>query len=231
MKLSWLTRRNQTALFAVTPAQGSDEGSVTVTAIVFPIWKSSGLPSVTHFSGTFRKNGATINPIRGNPTIAPQRPTSAIDSFSKNRRRLISSGVSVNGADDESLRLVFMANFRDPTGKRCKKENNTDEPNNPGGSQSPKNEGDSHGKPSWEIGWVRQWRIGEHLPARRYRVRMLGSCLVVRHLTVPVAEMSASARAGPELQLHKSHTWEPTSAVRRSADLDRSLGPSCRGSC
>src|SRR6266567_4848810 len=119
MKLSWLTRRSQTPLFAVTPAQGSDEGSVTVTATVLPILKSSGLPIVTHFSGTFRKNGATMNPTNGTPTIAVQRPTSAMESFSKNRRRLISSGVSVNGADDESLRLVFMANFRDPNGKRC----------------------------------------------------------------------------------------------------------------
>jgi len=38
-----------------------------------------------------------------------------------------------------------MANFRDPTGKRCEEKNNTDEPNNPGGDQSPKDEGDSHG--------------------------------------------------------------------------------------
>ena len=30
-------RRSQTPLFAVTPAQGSDEGSVTVTATVLPI--------------------------------------------------------------------------------------------------------------------------------------------------------------------------------------------------
>jgi len=26
-----------------------------------------------------------------------------------------------------------MANFRDPTGKRCDEEDNTDQPNNPGG--------------------------------------------------------------------------------------------------
>src|SRR4029077_19658337 len=145
IKLSSVTRRSQTPLFAVTPAQGSDEGSVTVTATVFPIWKSSGLPIVTHFSGTFRKKGATMNPTRGNPTIALQRPMSAMESFSKNRRRLISSGVSVNGAGDDSLRLVFMANFRDPTGKRCDEENNTDEPNDPGGNQSPKDKCDSHG--------------------------------------------------------------------------------------
>ena len=53
-----------------------------------------------------------------------------------------------------------MANFRDPTGKRCDEEDNTDEQNNPGGDQSPEEKGDSHGQPGREIGWVRQWRIG-----------------------------------------------------------------------
>src|SRR4029077_17294306 len=124
MKLSWLTRRSQTALLAVTPAHGSDEGSVTVTATVLPIGKSSGLPSVTHSRGTFRKNGATMKPTNGTPTIAVQRPTRPIESFSKNRRRLISSGVSVTGADDDSVGLVFIANFRDPTGKRCDEKSN-----------------------------------------------------------------------------------------------------------
>jgi hypothetical protein len=38
-----------------------------------------------------------------------------------------------------------MANFGDPTGKRCDEESNADEPNNPGGDQSPKEKGDSHG--------------------------------------------------------------------------------------
>src|SRR5215470_8416299 len=132
MKLSSLTRRNQTPLFAVTPAHGNDEGSVTVTATVLPIWKSFDLPMVTHSRGTFRKKGATMNPTNGTPTIALQSPTRPIDSFSKNRRRLISSRVSV-GADDESVRLVFMANFRDPTGKRCEEEDDANEPNNPGG--------------------------------------------------------------------------------------------------
>src|SRR4029078_11284822 len=133
IKLSALTRRSQTPLFAVTPAQGSDEGSVTVTAIVLPIWKSSGLPSVTHFSGTFRNNGATMKPTNGTHTIAVHSPAKAMESFSKNRRRLISSGVSVNGADDDSVRFVSMANFGDPTGKRCDEESNTDQQNDPGG--------------------------------------------------------------------------------------------------
>src|SRR6266478_2071459 len=123
MKLSSLTRRSQIPLFAVTPAHGSDEGSVTVTA--------TGLPSVTHSRGTFRKNGATINPTNGTPTIAVQSPTRPMESFSRKRRLLISSAVSVGGTEDDSLRLVFMANFRNPTGQRCDEEDNTDQPNNP----------------------------------------------------------------------------------------------------
>src|SRR5258708_32274218 len=77
MKLSSLTRRSQTPLFAVTPAHGSDEGSVTVTATVLPIWKSSGLPSVTHFSAPFRKNGAPLRPPNGTPPLAGHEATTA----------------------------------------------------------------------------------------------------------------------------------------------------------
>src|SRR5437763_11971336 len=144
MKLSSVTRRSQTPLFAVTPAQGSDEGSVTVTATVFPIWKSSGLPIITHSRGIFRKKGATINLTSGTPTIAVHRPTSAMESFSRNRRRLISSVLSVSGADDDSVSFVSIANLRDPTGKRCDEEDNTDQPNDPDGDQSPEEKGDSH---------------------------------------------------------------------------------------
>src|SRR5262245_1100377 len=127
MKLSSVTRRSQTRLFAITPAQGSDDGSVTVTATVLPISKSSGLPIVTHFSGTFRKNGATMNPIKGTPTIALQRPINAIESFSKKRRRLISSGVSANGAVDDSVRLVFMTKFGDPASERRREQDEANE--------------------------------------------------------------------------------------------------------
>src|SRR5438094_9061154 len=109
MKLSSLTRRSQTPLFAVTPAQGSDEGSVAVTATVFPIWKSSGLPIVTHSRGMFRKNGATINPTNGSPTIAVQSPTRLLESLSRKRRLLLSLAVSFVGAEDDPLRLVFTA--------------------------------------------------------------------------------------------------------------------------
>src|SRR5258707_12359662 len=98
-----------------------------------------------------------MKPTTGTPTIAVQRPTRPIESFSKNRRRLISSGVSVSGADDDSVTFVSMANLRDPTGKRCDEEDNTDQPNDPDGDQSPEEKGDSHGKPSWEVGWTREW--------------------------------------------------------------------------
>jgi hypothetical protein len=99
------------------------------------------LPIVTHFSGGFRKKGATMNPTNGTPTIAVQRPTSAMESFSKKRRRLISSGVS----DDESVRLVFMANIGDPAGQRRREEDNADDENNPVADQTPKDKGNSHG--------------------------------------------------------------------------------------
>src|SRR5437016_10312581 len=56
---------------------------------------------------------------------------------------------------------------------------------------------------------------------------MLGGQLFVRHLISPFVApgTNASARAAPELRLHKSHTWEPTSAVRRSVGPGHLLGP------
>src|SRR5229473_7140888 len=62
---------------------------------------------------------------------------------------------------------------------------------------------------------------------------MLRGWLFVRHLIPPFVApgTNASARAGPKWQMRKSHTWEPTLAVRRSAGPDRSLGPNRRGSC
>jgi hypothetical protein len=86
-----------------------------------------------------------MNPTNGTPTIAVHTPTKAMESFSRNRRRLISSGVAASVADDDSVRLVFMANFRDPTGKRGEEEDNTNQPNDPSGDQPPKDKGDPHG--------------------------------------------------------------------------------------
>src|SRR4030095_12078823 len=155
MKMPSLTRRSQTALCDVTPAHGNGEGSRTVTATVLPTSKSSVLPIVTHLSGFFRKSGAMMKPTTGSPTIAVQTPTRAIDSFSKNPRRPISSGVSSNAAGD-SVGFVFMANFRDPTGQRGGEEGNADEQNDPGGDQSPKEKCHSHGQARREVGWSRE---------------------------------------------------------------------------
>ena len=74
-----------------------------------------------------------MNPTNGTPTIALQRPINAIESFSKKRRLLISSGVSANGAVDDSVRLVFMTKFGDPTSECCEKEDDANEPNHPRG--------------------------------------------------------------------------------------------------
>ena len=74
-----------------------------------------------------------MNPTNGTPTIALQRPINPIESFSKKRRRLISFGVSVDGAVDDSVRLVFMTKFGDPTGERGDKQDDTNEPNHPRG--------------------------------------------------------------------------------------------------
>jgi hypothetical protein len=53
-----------------------------------------------------------------------------------------------------------MANFSDPTRKRCNEKSNTDQQNNPGGDQPPEEKGDTHGQAGWEVRWVRQWYVG-----------------------------------------------------------------------
>jgi hypothetical protein len=68
-----------------------------------------------------------MNPTNGTPTIALQRPINAIETFSKKRRRLISSGVSVGGTDGDSVRLVFMTKFGDPASERRDEEGDADE--------------------------------------------------------------------------------------------------------
>ena len=68
-----------------------------------------------------------MNPIKGTPTIALQRPINAIEIFSKKRRRLISSGDSANGAVDDSVGLVFMTEFGDPAREGRDEEGDADE--------------------------------------------------------------------------------------------------------
>src|SRR5574338_1419536 len=94
MKSLSFTRRNHNAFLAVIPAHGSDEGSVIATLTVLPIWYSSILPSEIHLPVVLRKIGATTKPTIGIPRIAAHMRLSAMHSFSRNRLRLISSGVS-----------------------------------------------------------------------------------------------------------------------------------------
>src|SRR5215469_8355920 len=90
---SALSRRNHAALFAVMPAHGSGEGSAIGTSTVFPISKSSTLPTGIHSSGTLRNNGATTNPTIGTAIIIVHNPAQAIESPETKVRRDISSGV------------------------------------------------------------------------------------------------------------------------------------------
>src|SRR5438094_9335694 len=66
-------RRSHNALFAVMPAHGSDDGSLTITLTVFPTSKSAMLPTETHLPVVFRKIGATTKPTRGTPRIGEQK--------------------------------------------------------------------------------------------------------------------------------------------------------------
>src|SRR6516164_3270354 len=83
MNTSWLSRLSQAAPLAVMPAHGSGEGSGKGTVTVLPTSKSSILPTGTHDSVTFRKNGAITNPTSGTPKIAAQTPPRVIESLEK----------------------------------------------------------------------------------------------------------------------------------------------------
>src|SRR5690242_11789713 len=89
-----LSRRSHAALFEVMPAHGNGDGSAICTSTVFPISKSSTLPTGIHLSGTLRNNGATTKPTIGTAMIAAHTPPQAIESLVTKVRREISSGVA-----------------------------------------------------------------------------------------------------------------------------------------
>ena len=224
MKPASLSRRNQTAFFAVTPAQGNGEGSITVTLTVLPISKSLTLPRVTQFSGGLRNSGAIIKPTSGIPTTAAQKPARAIESFSKKRRRLISSGAST-GTKESSAMFSFMTNFCYPSSERCGEEDKTNNENDPRSDQAPKEKSSSHRQPCREISGMRQ-----RLRQQRFPIRMWIRYFV-RHEISPGSwrDPTASERAGPELPQDRSNTSEPTSAGRPLAGPYHSLAPIGRG--
>ncbi len=173
MKFCSSSRRSQAALFAEMPAQGSEEGSVMVTLTVLPISNSATLPSGSHWSGGLRKSGAITKPTSGTPRTAAQRPPRASDSFSKKRRRDISSGKGGTAPHFDSLGAIsFTANFGDPSGERGDKKSGSDGENDPRGNEAPKEEGGAHGHPGRKIIWPREMLVREQLPAfvRLFRV-------------------------------------------------------------
>src|SRR5439155_10196204 len=115
-----------------------------VTVTVWPIWKSLTFPTGSQTSGVLRKSGATTNPTSGTPRIAAQTPPSTMESFSKNPRRLMTSGRceysdSVGGCGVFS----FMANVLNPAGERDDENRDANDEKDPRSDDAPKNQRDS----------------------------------------------------------------------------------------
>jgi hypothetical protein len=73
---------------AVTPAHGSGEAFLKITAVVVPIPKLSTEPTGRQTSGTFSKRGDNRKPTTGMPIIAAAIPLKPMLNLSRNRRRL-----------------------------------------------------------------------------------------------------------------------------------------------
>src|ERR1700704_2939747 len=89
-------------------------------------------------------------PMSGSPTTAAQKLPSAIESFSKKRRRLRISGASTS-AKEWSVIFSFITNFRDPSSERRYEKRKTDNESNPRSDQAPKKKRDSHRQTGGEI--------------------------------------------------------------------------------
>src|ERR1700694_4929725 len=87
-------RRSHAAVFAVTPAHWSGDGSRKVTRTVVPVRKASTLPTERQVSEVVCSNGPRRNPTTGIPTAAAARADSAMLIFDKNARRAGLTGTS-----------------------------------------------------------------------------------------------------------------------------------------
>src|SRR5262249_28414359 len=81
-----LSRRTQTAVRAVWPAQGSDDGSSIATARVSPILNSSSRPTSRQTRGTGLISGLSRYETIGTATTAPASPLSASETRLRKRR-------------------------------------------------------------------------------------------------------------------------------------------------
>src|SRR5437868_2144959 len=101
--------------------------------------------------------------MSGSPTTAAHKLPRAIESFSKKRRRLRTSGAST-WANEWSVMFSFITNFCDPSSERCDEERKPDEEGDPGSDQAPKKKRDCHRQTSGEIGGPRKMFRRERLP-------------------------------------------------------------------
>src|SRR5664279_4704301 len=140
---SSLSRRNQAAVLAVTPAQGSGEASSKTTEDVSPILNPSTLPTERHTAGGFRNNGAKMKPINGTLSIKVPIPPAARLKRARNFRLESSAGESGQPVDAGSVFGSFMTNVSDPSRQRHGKQHDADAGDYQCSNQSPHQEGDS----------------------------------------------------------------------------------------
>src|SRR5260370_5951026 len=103
--------------------------------------------------------------MSGTPTMAAQKPPRAMESFSKKRRRVRTSGAS-RRAKEWSVMFSFITNFRDPSSERGDEERKTDNEGDPRSDQAPKEKGDSHRQTGREISRPREAFRRQRLPLR-----------------------------------------------------------------
>src|SRR5215471_2783481 len=157
MNSSSFTRRTQSSLFAVIPAQGSGDGSIMVTLTVLPISKSVILPTETHLPVVLRKIGVMTKPMSGMPRTVAQRLARPMQIFSRKRRREISSAETPCASGDEwSAVTLFTENFVDPSGQRGSEEGCPDSDDYPGRDKSPENKCRRHGQTRRKKIWARK---------------------------------------------------------------------------
>ena len=133
MNCSSSTRRSQAALFAEMPAQGKRRGIRDRDIDRFADFEISDLAEREPLVRRFAKKRARR---RSRPAASrePRRKSrrDAIESFSKKRRRGISSAEGGSAPHFDSLGAIsFTANFANPSGERGNKKTGPDRENDP----------------------------------------------------------------------------------------------------
>src|SRR5438132_11612233 len=107
--------------------------------------------------------------MSGTPTTAAHRPPRAIESFSKKRRRLRTSGVSTP-AKEWSVTFSFITNFGDLSSEGYDEAPKTDNEGNRGSDQAPNKKHDAKRQTSGHVGGPRHMFRLQRLPLQTRKV-------------------------------------------------------------